>query len=166
VTKKFNLAITIAQLGISFTAVFSYPLQTFEILNFFETLRFACRNALNLLFFPGKEFSYVRHYIMGILLVVFSLVSKLKFQLKFKVSNVIPKIGVVFGFIGAFAGIFLMYVIPSLMYLKLVIFADRKFSFRNVIQSILPGIMVVVGTFLAIVCTITVVYSEAKTWFQ
>jgi hypothetical protein len=82
------------------------------------------------------------------------------------VSSVIPKIGVVFGFIGAFAGIVLMYVIPSLIYLKLVIYADRKFSVRNIIQSILPGIMIIVGTFLAVVCTITVVYSEAKTWFQ
>jgi amino acid permease len=31
VSKRFNLAISLAQLGISFTAIFSFPLQTFEL---------------------------------------------------------------------------------------------------------------------------------------
>jgi hypothetical protein len=58
--------------GIAATAIFSFPLQTF-----------ACRNSLNLLFFEGKEFSSVRHYVWAIILVV----------LTYVIGNVVPKIG-------------------------------------------------------------------------
>eukprot|EP01080_Neovahlkampfia_damariscottae_P009151 gene9151-1239_t len=155
VSDQFSIPITLAQIGISFTALFSYPLQTF-----------ACRNALNLLFFAEKEFSYTRHCAWAAALVVFSFVSKKKLEnLMILVSSVVPKIGVVFGFIGASSGIFVMYVIPGLIFMKLVVFEEKIFSVRKVIQSILPMLMIIVGTILAIICTVTVAYSEIKTWF-
>eukprot|EP01080_Neovahlkampfia_damariscottae_P009150 gene9150-1238_t len=144
-TQKFNLAIVIAQLGISFTAIFSYPLQTY-----------ACRNALNILFFPGKEFAYWRHYFWAVLLV----------SSTFILSSVVPKVGVVFGFVGAAAGIFIMYILPSLMYLKLVVYEEKSFSMKKLLYSIIPILMIVVGTFLSIACTITVAYTEINSWFN
>jgi hypothetical protein len=135
--------------GIAATAIFSFPLQTF-----------ACRNSLNLLFFNGKEFSSIRHYVWAIILVVVTYI----------IGNVVPKIGfeilkltrqgVVFGFVGASAGISVMYVIPSFVYLKLVVFEDRKLSFRNILFAIPPILMIVGGGILAVICTSNVVIKQ------
>jgi hypothetical protein len=66
----------------------------------------------------------------------------------------------VFGFVGASAGISVMYVIPSFVYLKLVVFEDRKLSFRNVFFAIPPVLMIIGGGILAIICTSNVIVKQ------
>eukprot|EP01080_Neovahlkampfia_damariscottae_P011650 gene11650-4889_t len=144
-SEKFDAGVTLAQAGIAATAVFSFPLQTF-----------ACRNSLNLLFFNGKPFSVIRHYVWAIILVIVT----------YTVGNLVPKIGVVFSFVGASAGISVMYVIPSLVYLKLVVFEEKTFSFKKLLYSIPPVMMVVGGAILAIICTTNVIIKEVRGLFS
>jgi amino acid permease len=88
---KFDVGLLAAQVGIGFTAIFSFPLQMY-----------ACRNSLNLIFFEGKPFSAVRHTIFALILIGFT----------FTLGTLVPKIGTVFGFIGASAGITVMFIMP------------------------------------------------------
>jgi len=58
-----------------------------------------------------------------------------------------------------------MYVIPSLVYLKLIVFEDKKFSARNILYSIPPILMIIVGAIMAVICTTNVVVQQVRALF-
>jgi len=142
ISSNFDIGILIAQIGIGFTVIFSFPLQCF-----------ACRNSLNLIFFNGKEFSMIRHVFWAIVIIIIT----------FIVGTLVPKIGVVFGFVGASAGMAVMSIIPSLIYLKVIVFEDKKISLKNLFHAILPLTIFILGCSMAVVCTVVVVYNGINT---
>ena len=69
----------------------------------------------------------------------------------------------IFGLVGSLTGSLLMYVIPSMIYMKLVIFEHKKFTPMRILQSILPIFVLIVGILFMIFCTATVIFKEQFT---
>eukprot|EP01080_Neovahlkampfia_damariscottae_P008732 gene8732-680_t len=139
----FNIPIAIAQVGVAFSTIASFASQLF-----------ACRNSLNLIFVNVlKQFETEKHYFWAFIII----------SVSYTVASIVPDVGIIFGLVGSLTGSLLMYVIPSMMYIKLVIFEERKLTPYKILSSILPFFVLIVGVLFMIFCTAAVIFKEQFT---
>lgn len=122
-----DIPVAIGKIFIAIVLVFSYPL-----------LHFACREAIQNIFFPNKPFSWIRW--LGIMLVIITGTTLLGLFL--------PSILTVFGLFMTTSGVLVMFVFPSIIYIKL------ETSWMKRIPAILLTIVSIILGAVAFVATV------------
>jgi hypothetical protein len=70
----------------------------------------------------------------------------------------VGKIDIVFGIVGAAGIVLTQIILPSLLYIKIIIFKEAPyFTTKKILKSIIPAIQAIIGIFLAITCTTVVI---------
>lgn len=93
-----GVVVHIVQIGIGIALIFSFPVLAFEL-----------RHCVDALLFPHSSFSWARHTIENILIIVIALA----------VGILVPVVVTVFGFIGATTSTLIVFVMPPMFYLKI-----------------------------------------------
>ncbi|XP_069085188.1 sodium-coupled neutral amino acid symporter 2 isoform X2 [Pleurodeles waltl] len=94
---------------------------------------FPIRSSINQLLCPGKDFSWIRHIVITVLLLAFTNMLVI----------FVPTIRDIFGFIGASAAAMLIFILPSAFYIKLV----KKEPMKSV-QKIGATVFLISGIFV------------------
>lgn len=132
-----DIPVIIGKVGISLTCTLGYPLQGFTL-----------RKLVTTIFWKDAPFSWVRHILLGALFAFSSYI----------IATLVGKIDIVFGIVGAAGIVLTQIILPSLLYIKVIIFKEAPyFTPQKILRSIIPGIQAIIGIFLAITCTTVVI---------
>lgn len=115
----------------------------FIIILTFPLMQYCCRNSIERIFFQKSEFTWFRWSITAFLICIVS----------YGIGIGVPYISVIFSFSGATTGVFIMYLFPCLVYLKLETDWKRK---------IIPAIGIIFAILLGILCTISQILELLK----
>jgi amino acid permease len=125
--KNDNISAMIAKIAICFSIIGSFPIVLSSV-----------RTSINLIFYKDKEFSWERHIIIALIIIIFT----------FTMGTIFPSISIIFGLLGSSFAIFLMFLFPSFMIIKLLFF--KKDSWRinfnfSLILIIFPIIFILIS---------------------
>ncbi|XP_075923147.1 sodium-coupled neutral amino acid symporter 2-like isoform X2 [Petromyzon marinus] len=126
----FSIVILLVRLAVLIAVILTVPVMLFPM-----------RNSVEELFFHTKTFSWLRHIIIAVSFLVVDILLVI----------FVPSIREIFGFIGSSAGTLLIFVLPSLFYLKL---ATQSLKER------IGAIMFCVAGFLLMFASIGLIITE------
>ncbi|KAH0616630.1 hypothetical protein JD844_027890 [Phrynosoma platyrhinos] len=103
---------------------------------------FPIRTSVTALLFPGRPFSWIRHFLIAAVILVFNNILVI----------FVPSIRDIFGFIGASAATMLIFILPAAFYLRIV----KKEPFRSpqkigALAFLIVGIIFMIGSMTLIV---------------
>uniref|UniRef100_A0A3B3XDQ7 Sodium-coupled neutral amino acid symporter 2 n=1 Tax=Poecilia mexicana TaxID=48701 RepID=A0A3B3XDQ7_9TELE len=104
---------------------------------------YVIRTSVGHLLFPGKDFSWIRHAIITLILLAGTNILVI----------FVPSIRDIFGFIGASAAAMLIFILPSALYIKLV----KKESLISV-HKIMAMMFLILGFVVMIGCMTLIIY--------
>lgn len=115
----------------------------FIIILTFPLMQYCCRNSIESVFFSKSEFTWFRWIMTAFLICLAS----------YGIGIGVPYISVIFSFSGATTGVFIMYLFPCLIYIKLE--TDWK-------KKIIPIIGIFFSFVLGILCTVSQILELLK----
>uniref|UniRef100_A0A672KE55 Sodium-coupled neutral amino acid transporter 4-like n=1 Tax=Sinocyclocheilus grahami TaxID=75366 RepID=A0A672KE55_SINGR len=121
---KFDTMLLLVRLAVLTAVTLTVPIVLFPI-----------RSSVITLCFAGKEFSWIRHFLIAAAILAFNNLLVI----------FVPTIRDIFGFIGSSAATMLIFILPAAFYLRLV----KSLPFRSP-QKISAAIFLVVGIFFMI----------------
>lgn len=121
---KFDTMLLLVRLAVLTAVTLTVPIVLFPI-----------RSSVTTLCFAGKEFSWIRHFLIAAVILAFNNLLVI----------FVPTIRDIFGFIGSSAATMLIFILPAAFYLRLV----KSLPFRSP-QKISATIFLVVGIFFMI----------------
>ncbi|XP_042323176.1 sodium-coupled neutral amino acid transporter 4 isoform X1 [Sceloporus undulatus] len=103
---------------------------------------FPIRTSVTALLFPGRPFSWIRHFLIAAVILIFNNILVI----------FVPTIRDIFGFIGASAATMLIFILPAAFYLRIV----KKEPFRSpqkigALAFLIVGIIFMIGSMTLIV---------------
>lgn len=121
---KFDTMLLLVRLAVLTAVTLTVPIVLFPI-----------RSSVITLCFAGKEFSWIRHFLIAAAILAFNNLLVI----------FVPTIRDIFGFIGSSAATMLIFILPAAFYLRLV----KSLPFRSP-QKISAAVFLVVGVFFMI----------------
>ncbi|XP_014831841.1 PREDICTED: sodium-coupled neutral amino acid transporter 2-like isoform X2 [Poecilia mexicana] len=129
---KYDILLLVVRLAVLAAVTLTVPVVLFPI-----------RTSVGHLLFPGKDFSWIRHAIITLILLAGTNILVI----------FVPSIRDIFGFIGASAAAMLIFILPSALYIKLV----KKESLISV-HKIMAMMFLILGFVVMIGCMTLIIY--------
>ncbi|XP_060633545.2 sodium-coupled neutral amino acid transporter 4 [Anolis sagrei] len=128
---KFDTLLLMVRLAVLVAVTLTVPIVLFPI-----------RTSVIALLFPGRPFSWIRHFLIAAVILIFNNILVI----------FVPTIKDIFGFIGASAATMLIFILPAAFYLRIV----KKEPFRSpqkigALVFLIVGIIFMIGSMTLIV---------------
>ncbi|XP_017158247.1 sodium-coupled neutral amino acid transporter 2-like [Poecilia reticulata] len=129
---KYDILLLVVRLAVLAAVTLTVPVVLFPI-----------RTSVGHLLFPGKDFSWIRHTIITLILLAGTNILVI----------FVPSIRDIFGFIGASAAAMLIFILPSALYIKLV----KKESLISV-HKIMAVAFLIIGFIVMFGCMTLIIH--------